>query len=271
MLALFTLVFALALTGAAAPARSGSKRGGRRDRRMCNPPKQQVSKSATVNRVYRPSSSSKPVEPAPVSTSVSVSRAPAVSSAAPQPSSAPSNGPTSVWQPAKDTTWQIILSNVLRFNSDGSLTPDVQAYDVDLFNTEQDIIDGLHAAGKKVICYFSAGTFEHPRPDLGAITEADKGNKMSGWDEIWLDVRSPTVRSTMAKRVDLAAQKKCDAIDPDNVDAYVSGTSSPLTEGKQQRPGTDRERRRRLYQVPRRAGQVPQHGDRAEERRRDYS
>jgi hypothetical protein len=59
----------------------------------------------------------------------------------------------SLWQPAVGSTYQIILTNVLSLA--GGLTPDVDIYDIDLFDTDASIIQGLHAKGKKVICYFS--------------------------------------------------------------------------------------------------------------------
>jgi hypothetical protein len=46
---------------------------------------------------------------------------------------------------------------------------------------------------------------------------------MDGWPkEKWVDIRSVHVRTIMSKRIELAAQKGFDAIDPDNVDGYVS-------------------------------------------------
>jgi hypothetical protein len=59
-----------------------------------------------------------------------------------------------LWQPAVGSTYQIILTNALSLSS-GQLTPDVDIYDLDLFDTDASIISGLHAKGKKVICYFS--------------------------------------------------------------------------------------------------------------------
>lgn len=72
--------------------------------------------------------------------------------------------------------------------------------------------------GKKVICYFSAGSSEDWRDDYKEFTENDKGHCMTGWaGERWLDVRSPTVFKVMQERIKLAKTKGCDAIDPDNM------------------------------------------------------
>ena len=62
----------------------------------------------------------------------------------------------------------------------------------------------LKAAGRKVICYFSAGSYEPYRPDAADFAAADLGNELVGWPgERWLDTRSNGVRvsgSTPATR-----------------------------------------------------------------------
>ena len=63
------------------------------------------------------------------------------------------------YRPNIRTTWQWQLNSIL------NTSYDVDLYDVDLFNTEQATIDDLHAQGKKVICYFSAGSYENWRED----------------------------------------------------------------------------------------------------------
>ena len=62
-----------------------------------------------------------------------------------------------LWQPAVGSSYQIILTNALTLGS-GAPSPDVDIYDLDLFDTDASIISALHAKGKKVICYFS-GTY----------------------------------------------------------------------------------------------------------------
>jgi len=53
------------------------------------------------------------------------------------------------------------------------------------------------------------------------------GNGLTGWKgERWLNISSANVRSIMTARIQLAAQKGCDGIDPDNVDGYVSKSFS---------------------------------------------
>lgn len=78
------------------------------------------------------------------------------------------------------------------------------------------------AKTKTVVCYFSAGTYEPWREDAGKFTTADYGKKMDEWDEWWLDLEKPNVKVIMEDRIKRAAEAGCHAIDPDNIDGYVS-------------------------------------------------
>ncbi|CZT02574.1 hypothetical protein WAI453_002103 [Rhynchosporium graminicola] len=159
-----------------------------------------------------------PVLPKPTSPST-----PASTPTPPNPVTAPAAG--KFWEPAAGSTWQIELSGIV---TDTSYPADV--FDLDLVDTPQSTIDALHAAGKKVICYFSAGSFENWRPDQAKFTAADKGLAMEGWaGEWWLNTKTANVRSIMAARIDLAASKGCDAVDPDNVDGYNNANGVGLT------------------------------------------
>lgn len=118
------------------------------------------------------------------------------------------------WQPRPGTSWQWQLTGPI----DTSI--DADAFDLDL-HVAQAVIDELQARGRKVICYFSAGTVEPWRPDADAFPMAVIGEKMSGWDEYWLDVRRLDLLAPILRaRLDLAAEKGCDAVEPDNVDGY---------------------------------------------------
>jgi len=140
-------------------------------------------------------------------------------SASPIPAIATSE--SQCYQPTAGQQMQMILSGVVDV-SGASITPDLPIYDVDLFETPTSTIDALKKKfNKKVICYFSAGTIEEGRPDAGNFTEADKGAVMPEWpEERWLHVNNERVRKNMAWRIQLAAAKGCDGIDPDNIDAY---------------------------------------------------
>ncbi|KAF2253222.1 carbohydrate-binding module family 1 protein [Trematosphaeria pertusa] len=98
---------------------------------------------------------------------------------------------------------------------------DAPVWDVDLFDTDASSIKALQAAGKIVICYFSAGTVEDWRDDAKDFPAADVGKVLPEWpDEKWIRVGSQKIRDIMAKRIKTAGDKGCDAIDPDNTDGY---------------------------------------------------
>jgi hypothetical protein len=139
--------------------------------------------------------------------------------------------PTVVWQPAVGDAWQIVLGNRLKLGSgDPAVPANVPIFDIDLYEntlngTDSSIIDRLHALQKKVICYFSAGTYEDFRLDEGEFKPEDKGNPLEDphfKDELWLNLDSPNVQRIIAKRIEMASKMGCDAIDPDNMDGYVS-------------------------------------------------
>ncbi|EGY21305.1 hypothetical protein VD0002_g7944 [Verticillium dahliae] len=135
------------------------------------------------------------------------------------------------WVPAIGTTWQIVLNAPLKIDPKKPVvTPDVAVYDIDLFDNTAETIAALHKLNKKVICYFSAGTYEEWRPDAKKFAKADFGKPMDDWPgERWLQIKNTNVRNIMAQRIKLAAEKGCDAIDPDNVDGYSNNNGIGLT------------------------------------------
>lgn len=126
--------------------------------------------------------------------------------------------------------WQIVLQPGFSVASAATeAVANVTVFDIDLYSATDNgkdaegTIGKLHALGKKVICYFSAGTYEPYRPDSDEFDQQDLGATLPDWpDEKWLDIRSERVRAIMKARIELAANMGCDAIDPDNMDGYVS-------------------------------------------------
>ncbi len=118
------------------------------------------------------------------------------------------------------TSWQWQLSG----NIDTSL--DVDMYDIDLFNTPASVIKELHDKKRIVICYFSAGTWENWRQDKDKFPKQVMGKTMKDWkDEKWLDIRQiKLLAPIMQARLDLAVEKCCDGVEPDNVDGYINQT-----------------------------------------------
>eukprot|EP00727_Mastigamoeba_balamuthi_P013043 m51a1_g8361 putative endo alpha- polygalactosaminidase (341) ;mRNA; f:92915-94059 len=121
------------------------------------------------------------------------------------------------WRPSPRTSWQWQLSGTL----DTSLN--VRMYDIDLENTPKETIAKLHAQGRVVVCYYSAGSAEKFRSDYAQFPASALGNALDGWpDERWVDFRVQAVRDVMGKRLDLAVAKGCDGVEPDNVDAFAN-------------------------------------------------
>jgi hypothetical protein len=134
-----------------------------------------------------------------------------------------------LWKPRIGDSWQIVLSKPLALDPKApSITPNKAIFDIDLFDntkngTDRSKIDALHRLGKRVICYFSAGTFEPWRPDADKFPEQDKGNPLKDWpSERWVNTKSKAIRDIMVSRIYIAGKMGCDAIDPDNMDGYVS-------------------------------------------------
>lgn len=143
---------------------------------------------------------------------------------APTPSGEPADPTGEWWRPDTATTWQWQL--------DGELDTgyDVDVYDVDLLDTDASTIDALHDDGRRVVCYFSAGSLESFRDETGTVVDDALGNRLDGFpDERWVDIRDASVRDRAVERIRLAADKGCDGVEPDNVDAYDNDSGFDLT------------------------------------------
>ena len=107
---------------------------------------------------------------------------------------------------------------------------DVDIYDIDLFDADKSLIQSLHDEGKKVICYFSAGSYENWRDDKDDFPLNAIGKTMDGWsNEKWLDISNKKLAPVMSARLDLAVEKGCDGVEPDNVDGYSNDTGFSLS------------------------------------------
>ena len=132
---------------------------------------------------------------------------------------------TNWWKPNPNTSWQWQLM--------GTLNPNyvVDMYDVDLFDNSKEAINALQNKGIKVICYFSAGSYEDWRIDEDDFPNEVKGRTLEGWeDEKWLDIsKIDLIAPIMKNRLDLAVKKGCDGVEPDNVDGYLNNNGFALT------------------------------------------
>ncbi len=166
-----------------------------------------------------------PAPPAATLPAATTQPSPAATATAPPPSPTAAAAPA-WWQPPPGTTWQIQLDG-----QPVDRSYDVAVYDIDLFDTPAETIAALHREGRKVICYFSAGSFEDWRPDADAFPPEIIGYPLPNWPgEFYLDIRRRDLLAPiMTARMDLAVQKGCDAIDPDNVQNFLEDSGFPIT------------------------------------------
>jgi len=110
----------------------------------------------------------------------------------------------------------------------------VPVYDIDMFDNASSVVAALHAAGRHVVCYIDAGTWENWRPDKDQFPASVLG-KNNGWPgERWLDIRALDVLGPiMAARLDQCKAKGFDSVEFDNVDGYSNSTGFPLTAADQ--------------------------------------
>ena len=131
---------------------------------------------------------------------------------------------TDWYRPHVSITWQWQISGEVNVDYP------VELYDIDLFDSSVALINSLKASGKKVICYFSAGSYEDFRIDKDKFNATELGNTLDGFpDERWLDIRSLNVANIMISRLNLAMLKGCDGVEPDNMTAFKNDTSFDLT------------------------------------------
>lgn len=130
-------------------------------------------------------------------------------------------------RPSPLSTWQIQLSGSL----DTSL--DVEVYTADL-DTPGATVQALHAAGRIVVCYFSAGTRESFRSDASEFPVATLGSPLADYpDERWVDIRDATVRAIMRARITRAAELGCDGIHASGLAAFLEDTGLALVRADQ--------------------------------------
>lgn len=134
----------------------------------------------------------------------------------------------SYWTPPMKSRIQFILTGIPDVD-DGYIKPNSGVYEIDMFWTPAETIKTMNQLGQKTICYFSAATAENWRDDYGEFQRQDLGKELPDWPgERYLDIRRENVFKVIQKRIDLAAEKGCNAIEPDNVGVFPSLPLSPL-------------------------------------------
>ena len=149
------------------------------------------------------------------------------------PTTQSSGGCGGCWIPPLQTSWQIQFSATL------DTTVDATLFDLDGFDTPAATVSSLHAAGKRVACYVSAGTYENWRPDAASYSPSILGNNLADWPgERWVDIRdvtrpSSTLAAILRARIAMCAAKGFDAVDFDNVDGYTNNPGFAFTASDQ--------------------------------------
>lgn len=123
--------------------------------------------------------------------------------------------PQAYWSPKVGDSWYIQLQGSINMNKP------VKIYDIDVFDNSTSTIASLQSRGVKVVCYFSAGSYENWRPDAYKFPSSVKGPS-NGWPgENILDIRRLDILGPiMESRMDLAVSKGCDGLDLDNMDVW---------------------------------------------------
>jgi hypothetical protein len=129
--------------------------------------------------------------------------------------------PTSWSKPPATASWQVVLQSSIEVRAEAG----VDVYDIDIDSSDA-TFQSLLDANKYIVCYFSAGTSEDWRSDVGCFNHhlgtQDYGCNFGGDfpDEFWLNTSSIKVRRIMQTRIQYAKDRNCSAIDPDNIDGY---------------------------------------------------
>lgn len=133
------------------------------------------------------------------------------------------------WIPSPMDSFQI------QFNGEINLESDAQIIDLDAFDTPEALVDQLHQAGKKVICYINAGSWEDWRADADLFPTEVIGKAYEGWPgENWLDIRAFDVLAPiLSARLDMCKSKGFDGVEFDNMDGYQNNTGFELTAADQ--------------------------------------
>ncbi|KAJ4272377.1 hypothetical protein NW762_001090 [Fusarium torreyae] len=129
--------------------------------------------------------------------------------------------------------WEIVIHEPIKHDSAADLIPSkAKVWDIDMGHAVQypEIISLLKKSGKFVICYFNAGALQDWDDDKDKFPEAAIGHSLAypySSEEFYLDIRDATVLKLQKARLDVAAQIGCDAVDPDNVDAWQQDDEDP--------------------------------------------
>ena len=148
------------------------------------------------------------------------------------PSVRPTTPPTAPGRlrPGTSWQWQIDGGTIDETVLDAVANPR-KMYDIDMEATPSAVVRRLRAKGITVICYLETGGWESYRSDAAAFPPEVLGGPVGGYpQERYLDIRRTDVLLPLiAARLDRAAAKGCNGVEPDLDDTYTSNTGFPLT------------------------------------------
>jgi hypothetical protein len=132
------------------------------------------------------------------------------------------------WRPPQRLTWYWQLQGKVKNGVS------VGAYDIDGFENSAREVAALHALRRRVICYIDVGTAESFRPDYHLFPASVLG-RTNGWPgERWLDIRRLGVlEQIMTARFRMCREKRFDAVEPDNIEAFSNGSGFSITAQQQ--------------------------------------
>ncbi|OHE90674.1 endo alpha-1,4 polygalactosaminidase precursor [Colletotrichum orchidophilum] len=134
------------------------------------------------------------------------------------------------WKPG--VSFQIVLHHPIKAETTADIIPaNADVWDIDLQHAVdyENIIPTLKSAGKIVMCYFNGGAVQDWDEDLQSFPAAVIGSPLNPpyTDERYLNIKDSRVVSLMKKRLEHAASIGCDAVDPDNIDAWAEDGDDP--------------------------------------------
>ena len=113
----------------------------------------------------------------------------------------------------------------LQYQLQGALdqTTDADLFVIDLFDTTSAAVAQLHARGRVVLAYISAGSYEPWRPDVSSLPASVVGEPLARYpEESWLDIRASSVRTMMEGRLTMAVDKGFDGALLVSLDGYLT-------------------------------------------------
>lgn len=126
--------------------------------------------------------------------------------------------------PPPDVRWLADLDGPVDIQQDAEL------FYLDAELQEPGDLAELRAQGRHYLCYLSGGSLESFRDDAGDFPDAAVGNALADYPrEHWLDVRSPTVRELMARRVATLAGLGCAGVAPSSLAVHLADTGFDLS------------------------------------------